>query len=105
MEQHDESHDTALAQALAEEETTFVTASNIEHARKLTQRPAFLYQEIVFGQGEQNVARAWPQQASTNEAQEPAEDPAQEASSLGHCLICDRAEHLSKIQDGGHLCL
>lgn len=104
MEQHDESHDAALAQALAEEEITLATASDIELARRLAERPAFVYQEIALEQGQQNVARTQAQPASTDEAQKPAEEARQEAPSLPHCLICDRAEHLSRIQDVGHLC-
>jgi hypothetical protein len=104
MAQHDESHDAALAQALAEEEITLATASDIELARRLAERPAFVYQEIALEQGQQNVARTQAQPASTDDAQKPAEEARQEAPSLPRCLICDGAEHLSRIQDVGHLC-
>jgi hypothetical protein len=54
MEQHEESQDAAIAQALAEE-ITLATASNIELARRLAERPAIFYQEIVVEQGERNI--------------------------------------------------
>jgi len=105
MEQHDESHDAALAQALAEEEITLATASNIELARRLAERPTFVYQEIALEQGQENIARTQAQQASADSTQKPAEDsPPGEAPSLPHCVVCDRTEHLSKIPDVGHLC-
>jgi hypothetical protein len=95
MEQHDECQDAAIAQTLAEEEITLATASSIELARRLAERPAIVYQEIAFEQGRQNSIEA---------AQEPALDPPKETPPPPHCLLCNRAERLSEIEDVGHLC-
>jgi hypothetical protein len=99
MDHHHESQDAAIAQALAEEEITLATASNIELARRLAERPAIVYQEIAFEQGQQNIAQARAQQAAMDAAQEPAS-----VTQLPHCLICDRAGRLSEIESVGHLC-
>ena len=53
-----ETLDAALAQALADEETTLATASTIELARSLAERLAIVYQEIAIAQGLQNIAEA-----------------------------------------------
>lgn len=103
MGQDDASQDAAIAQALAEEETTLATASNIELARRLAERPATLYQEIGFEQGRQNIAYTRAQQAASDAVQEPASE-VPHAARPPHCLVCDRAERLSEIENVGHLC-
>ena len=110
--------DVALAQALMEEETTLATASTIELARKLAERPAPVYQEIALEEGQRNLAQAQAQvqvQQSTSTAADEAatappeqQEAEQEPTSLvvepRRCLTCDTAEHLSEIQDVGYLC-
>jgi hypothetical protein len=60
-----EAPDTALAQALADEETTLAIASTIELARSLAERLAIAYQEVAMAQGLQNIAEAQAQQTSS----------------------------------------
>ena len=87
-----ESDDVAIALALTEEENTLATASNIELARRLAERPAVVYQEIAIEEGQSNLAITEVAQAAPEEPTPP------------HCLVCDRTDHLSEIQDVGHLC-
>jgi hypothetical protein len=104
MEQHNESQDAAIARAVAEEENTLATASTIELARRLAERHAIVYQEIVIEEGQRNIAQAQAQQTRTDAAPAAAPGTPQEEPLPPHCLICDRADRLSEIDDVGHLC-
>jgi hypothetical protein len=87
-----EAQDAALAQSLADEETTLATASTIELTRSLAERPTIVYREIAMAQGLQNIAEAQAQQTSsgTMPAPTPAalEEPALHV--IGRSLVRDQ---------------
>lgn len=102
MGESEEDQDAALAHTLAEEEMALALAANIELARKLAERPAFVYQEIAWEQGQQKIAQAKAEQEAADAAQGGTEDEAEAVPPC--CLLCNKAEHLSEIDDVGHLC-